>query len=367
MFQEIELSEIDVEFQVSAFEIFNYPSRTDPRLALFIIRNCTTNNTINTIVDPFGGIGTVGIVSSILGLKSISIDLNPVLGIVYNSLSNDLGDFKVVDIKEMLLSFSDKIDTPDWAAAWYPDKLLYLNASLWRFIASQPENVKYLLAIAGFKISRLFSLYDERFHKPSKTQYSINKVKNFLSSENLNELFYNSFINEVLKIVNKIYQLKGYLPEKLEMMVESGTDVLEYSLPLKGGNVAVITEPPPFRQHEYIRSCRPELLWLGYSAQELNNLSKFEINGFNTDYQTFTETIKRAVLRFEPQIIALIVATTPNQNRNDVKNTYIGLFSQEGYSLKDSYVFSRNVSRLFKQHRNLERNIKEKIVLIFEK
>ncbi len=45
MLQEISLSEFNEELPVSAFELFNYPSRTDPRLIAFILRNYTQPET----------------------------------------------------------------------------------------------------------------------------------------------------------------------------------------------------------------------------------------------------------------------------------------------------------------------------------
>ncbi len=273
----------------------------------------------------------------------------------------------LTDIINTLKQIDGNSPAPEWAKKWYPDKLFVLNSKLWTFINSQVEPQRSLLALAGFKTSRFFSLCDEKFYKPSQTKYSENKVKKLLTTENLEEVFYNFFLEEVIKTITKIYTLKSYFQTSPKINVKGGIDSIKLDSNFTD-DLVIISEPPAFRKHEYIRSCRIELLWFGYTPQQLAELSKYEINGFKMNYNEFIDKISQAIIKIEPKLVALIVSGVTGDTFDiDIKNQYEKRFQAAGYITENVYHVSRNVSRLFRQYKEFEKVAKEKLIVIFKK
>lgn len=106
--------------------ISSYVGRIKPAFAHWLIE-CLTNQT-DVIYDPFCGVGTVPLESSIMGRKSIGNDLNPYAVLISKSktdvrgLKDELGFLESIDISKSSEINID--DIPQWVKEYYHEDTL---------------------------------------------------------------------------------------------------------------------------------------------------------------------------------------------------------------------------------------------------
>jgi len=106
--------------------ISSYVGRIKPSFAHWLIECLTTKDDL--IYDPFCGVGTVPLESTIMGRKSIGIDLNPYAVLISKSktdirgLQSEIEYINNIDISKSKYILLDNI--PQWVKEYYHDETL---------------------------------------------------------------------------------------------------------------------------------------------------------------------------------------------------------------------------------------------------
>jgi len=106
----------------SIFGIYRYPAKFIPQVISYI---CTKYSQPGmSIIDPFAGSGTVGLVAKIYGQNYELWDLNPMLGMLHEVAVSNPPDF--LDLNEMLhqMSVNRRSFVPKWSnlSYWFSNK-----------------------------------------------------------------------------------------------------------------------------------------------------------------------------------------------------------------------------------------------------
>lgn len=252
--------------------LYMYPAKFIPHITRFAINMFTSEG--DWVFDPFAGYGSVGIEASLTGRNFILWDLNPILDITARA-SLYRGNISPEDV-EVDFNYSE-VFIPQWSNLyyWHPRKFVDVLGRAWGYYHyCIPEKLKPVAAIPLLKITRYFSYSDEKIPKLYRSRYAEEKVKKLLSS-NWRKLMLDMYHRYVKKTISKIREFQSLNPKSVESVIRAGVDSL--SLELDRNVKLMITSPPYLQAHEYIRSFKLELIWLGYSEDDVRRFSSLEI------------------------------------------------------------------------------------------
>ena len=107
-------------------KIAPYVGRIKPAFAHFLIEYATEEG--DTILDPFGGIGTIPAEATLMGRNSISNDLNPYALCIARAKAEKKADFNEIQkyINDIVVDTSsiDITSIPDWVKEYYNEETL---------------------------------------------------------------------------------------------------------------------------------------------------------------------------------------------------------------------------------------------------
>lgn len=250
--------------------IYYYPAKFIPQVVRWAIERYTSPG--DNIIDPFGGSGTVCVEALITGRNATCVDLSPMLkylveGKIYRSASlEDLLD------KAQKIIANETQYTPKWSKItyWYPSEIYNILSKMW---GGYQQNQNPLILLSLLKVSKKFSYGDSQVPKLFKSKRKEREI-NDLVKRDYSSVIHNYFMNTVRESYNyskdfsKLY--KGGMVNIL-----ADTDMIDFDL--KGEYNLLITSPPYGQAHEYIRSVKLELGWLGYDDLKIKELGKREI------------------------------------------------------------------------------------------
>jgi len=278
------------------FAIYKYPAKFIPQVIAYALKKYAKKGM--KIFDPFGGYGTVGLVSRVYGFDYELWDLNPILQIIHDSAIMAPPKININDLIEMLKNSKEEF-LPNWSnlSYWFPKEFLSILSKTWGAVNSLPEEINKLLLIPLLKTTRYFSYSDEKIHKLYCSKFSRKKINSLLKKDWITE-FYNILARELFILIKKIHEYNTLNPKSVSYNIRTGIDVLDSELD-NYVNI-LITSPPYLQAQEYIRSTKLELFWLGYNEEYIKKLSKKEIpyNSVNNieiyseTYYNYRNTIK---------------------------------------------------------------------------
>lgn len=269
--------------------LYIYPAKFIPHVVRYSIEKYSKVG--DWVFDPFAGYGSVAIEATLTGRNALVWDLNPITEVLTYA-STYTGDISLEDF-EIDWNYDNRFH-PKWKNIiyWHPKDFYNILSKLWGYWhfeiydkAKKKEDFQkaYLVAIPLLKITRYFSYSDEKIPKLYKSKYAIKKVTSLMSTNWKNKMI-EMYWKEAKKLIKKIEEYKAFNPRNVKIEIKTSRKlngrlvVLDALKERLDRDVSLlITSPPYLQAQEYIRSFKLELAWLGFSGNDLRELSKHEI------------------------------------------------------------------------------------------
>jgi hypothetical protein len=258
----------------ATFGLYRYPAKFIPHVIAYVLSQYAKPNM--KVFDPFGGCGTVGIMSKLYGYDYELWDLNPMIEILHEIATMKSKPIDVGDIRRQILSNDEKFVSP-WSRMpnWFPEEFMIFLYKAWGYYHSLSDRyLKLVLTVPLLKTTRYFSYDDMQRQKLTKSKKSEERVNRLLRLDWKRE-FLKMLQNETIRVLNGIREYNSLEPKKVKAIVKGGVDSLTEDL--REEKDILISSPPYLQSQEYIRQAKIDLFWLGHSETEVKTLSKLEI------------------------------------------------------------------------------------------
>ncbi len=249
--------------------MYYYPARFIPQVVRFFIDKYTKEQ--EWIIDPFAGSGTVGVEALITNRNAICLDLNPVIEPLLRAKTY-IPDWHP-DLSQYFNLKDAPIYKPKWSKIedWYPQEFLEILEKMWGVYYENPHP---LILIALFKVSRRFSFADDQVPKIFRSKKKKAEIEEMLKKGNYKKMILDFFEKALRDVYKASMEFKKYYKGGI-CIAKGGIDIINYELDRDINHL--LTSPPYGLAHEYIRSFKLELAWLGYDDKQIRNLGKLEI------------------------------------------------------------------------------------------
>jgi len=249
--------------------MYYYPARFIPQVVRFFIEKYTQKE--EWLLDPFAGSGTVCVEALITNRNAICLDLNPIIEPLLEAKT--YLPRSAPDISPYRMLNNAPIFKPKWSriGEWYPSEFLEILEKLWGIYHENPHP---LTLIALFKTSRRFSLADDQVPKIFRSKKKRAEIEKMLKYERPERLILDFFEKSLREVYKASVGFKTYYKGG-KCIAKGYVDVVNFKLDKDVNHV--ITSPPYGMAHEYIRSFKLELAWLGYDDNQIRELSRLEI------------------------------------------------------------------------------------------
>ena len=291
----------------ATFGLYRYPAKFIPQVVSYIF-DCY-GQPGKSVIDPFAGSGTTGLVARLYEMPYELWDLNPFLEILHEVAIMEPVPVRIDELVERMRN-SQEIFLPKWSnlSYWFPEPAIEMLSRLFGFYhALPPSPVKRLICVPLLKVMRRFSHNDHQRQKLSRSPVAMRRVQALMSGDWQTRLF--TELDEEIRIVQKKlmeYQslYDGNCPV-LSYSVKAGIDGIEHSTNIDGEWDMLVTSPPYLQAQEYIRCSKLDLFWLGFSEEVIRHLSRCElpyrevsrIPIHSATYHRFHDTIQENRLR----------------------------------------------------------------------
>jgi hypothetical protein len=264
-----------------SFGLYRYPAKFIPQVVAYVLN--TYKKPDITILDPFAGCGTVGLVSRMYGFNYELWDLNPMLEILHRIAI--MKPPKNIDVEELVSKITSyrKQFIPSWSklSYWFPEEVLSYLANAWGFYHQlEDKEIQQLILIPLLKTTRLFSYNDEQRQKLSQSPIARKRVNTLLKG-NWKFTFSQVILREIETAIRKLneYQMLLFGQDMPQSVIRAGVDAIDFT---RRNNIKnkwdfLITSPPYLQAQEYIRNSKLDLFWLGYSEDIIKQLSQNEL------------------------------------------------------------------------------------------
>jgi hypothetical protein len=342
------------------FSLYRYPAKFIPQAVAYVIEQYATR--LSSVIDPFAGSGTTGLVARLYGLSYELWDLNPMLGILHRIATMPPVPIKPNDIVHALKS-SHKEWLPEWSRLhyWYPESILPLLSRVWGYYHSLDDEIlRLLITVPLLKATKLFSYNDPQRQKLSRSPKAQARVEALIQGD-FEARFFATFSDNLVQVVRKLWeyqQLIGETPAP-HSLIRAGVDTLESAQRLNPDARwdILITSPPYLQAQEYIRCCKMDLLWLGYTEAQVRELARHEFpykkveptSIHSPTYETLRQEIHEAHLRrmYEQYFYAVLGALTLLAQR--VQNylcLFVGQATVRGMRVPIDTIFAEHFQHL---------------------
>jgi hypothetical protein len=305
------------------FRLYNYPAKFIPQVIDFTLKHYSKPGV--TVLDPFAGCGTVGLVSRLNGHNYELWDINPMLKVLHSIAV--MKPIKVeVDPLIRSMKTSREEFLPQWSRItyWFPEKFLPLLYKVWGYYHSlENSQTKKLLLIPLLKTTGYYSYNDPQRQKLSKSPHSKKRILSLLKSD-WESLFYQMVAKETKTVQRKLIEYQNLNPKSVKAVVRGGVDALYQRQNHDGWNI-LITSPPYLQAQEYIRSSKTDLFWLGFSEKKVREFGRKEFPYrdvescpiYSETYHRFIKDIHETHLRkiFENYFHGVLGALTKLQKK----------------------------------------------------
>lgn len=263
--------------------MYYYPAKFIPQVVRFAIKEYTNKG--EWVFDPFAGSGTVCVEAYLTERNCIAYDINPILEVLVKAKTLRVKNEDLVELKKEttnLINYNGKPFIPQWnnIKYWYPEVVLHRLERLWGYIHYECRSrLKPLIVLALLKVSREFSYTDSQVPKLFRSKIKIEKINRLLAG-NWEKILEEKLVNYSRTLFEKAREFSIYvrgIAHEPTIMVRGGVDVLDDSVDLPRDVDLLITSPPYLLAHEYIRSTKLELYWLGYTDNDVKRFYRAEI------------------------------------------------------------------------------------------
>ena len=258
----------------ATFALYRYPAKFIPQVVAYVLERYARPGM--SVFDPFAGYGTAGVVARLYGCDYELWDLNPMLEILHAVATLEPRDVDVDGLVEQMKRSEEEF-RPGWSRLgyWFHRDFLPFLYRVWGFYHSLDDGyLKLILTIPLLKTTRYFSYDDIQRQKLSRSPKSIQRVRSLLASD-WEALFLQMVKRELNGLLRKLREYQALSPKEVEAIVRGGVDTL--STDLECERDILITSPPYLQSHEYIRQAKMDLLWLGFTEEEVRGLRRLEI------------------------------------------------------------------------------------------
>lgn len=261
--------------------VYYYPAKFIPQVVRFCINEFTKEN--DWIIDPFAGSGTVGLEAFLTKRNAILLDLNYLLKHIIpikiykgtEEHSKDELTKKITEIQKEQSYFIPKYNNIRY---WYPHEIFDLLSRYWAGLHKLDENIyKWIIQASLVKISKEFSFAEHRTPKLFKSKFKKKFINSLMQADWKEQLdskiFQNSYIfYDAVKHFQRITTNNNNI-----VKYYAGIDSSKFKLDSKTKIDAVITSPPYLQAQEYIRTSKLDLFWIGYTEEDIKQISRLEI------------------------------------------------------------------------------------------
>lgn len=385
--------------------MYQYPAEFIPQVVRFVIKRFMRDKE-GIVFDPFAGGGTVGVEAQILGVNCILWDLNPLIEHLMEAKILRCYEDELIEFNEevnTLLEYHGKEFLPEWShiGYWHPYEMLTELKRLWGYVHYECKSkFKPLLKLALIKISREFSYGDNQIPKLFRSKRKKLEIKELLKTDWKGKIKHRTR-EEIINLYNKAVEFTKLAGEKnVRCEVKGGIDVLSEQTRLDDEISLLITSPPYLTAHEYIRSSKLELFWLGYDVRTIKKLLKLEIpynrppplDIQSPTFKEYREKIKGKrpdLLRYYDAYFYSIISAFEKFGENIKSNGYMAIFvgnaslgglnvpihlilrehlSKAGFEHFKTYVDEIKARRLFRGRLNVSpEGIQEELLLVLKK
>lgn len=304
--------------------IHYYPGRISPHIPFYLLSLKDFEHLKGCVLDPFAGSGTIileSVLNPIVKRPALAVEINPLARLISKVKTTP---FEARKINEFLKSIeriysqskNRKYKVPNFINInlWFSKSAIHQLARLKYSIEkiNAPEDYKDFFRVCFSKIIRKVSKADPNIAppvvlKPEKYKHNskeYKKLKNRLKTVT-NPVVWALFEDTVItnSNANTLSNGKGLNDKKIKAKIiwdnvkeiKSGKVLTNGKLNKEGARKLrsesidiILTSPPYLTAQKYIRSTRLELLWLGYTSEDL---SQFERNTIGSEYVTKTSPI----------------------------------------------------------------------------
>lgn len=348
------------------FALYRYPAKFIPQVIGYVLEKYGKPGM--SVLDPFAGYGTVGLVARIYGHDYELWDLNPLISTFHEIATMEPRQIFPSEIISKIKNYSSEF-VPDWSNIeyWYEPKILKFLFKVWGFYHEQDKETRLLLTIPLLKTTRYFSYDDTQRQKLSKSPKSVSRVQKLLE-EDWKVLFYKKLNKELTVVLNKLNSQKKLSPKKVKAIVRGGVDTLTQEL--EEERDLLITSPPYLQAQEYIRQAKMDLFWLGYKEHEIKNLAKLEmpyrevpsVKIYSETYDAYRNQIQELKLQrlFDRYFMGVLGAISRIQKKiNEKMFIFVGPATVRGSPVPIDVIFAEHFESLNWKH---EITLKDKIV-----
>ena len=334
--------------------IYLYPARYKWRIPNIIIEILKREGKKGLLFDPFAGSGTLAIEAYRNCYDSVSWDINPMLQVLVEAkkLLISTHDIDFDRLKSMLfdaLNYSGDFLPYNGLIKWYPKEALTYIRRLWAYhhryvgyfdINSNGiifrEEISPLFTIIALELTRRLSYTDDSIYKYYRSRFKKDKLKNILSKQGGLENYIEKCIDRKVRQLESIYR---YLPKvgcnvscDVKILIDTISNIRKAPTDI----LAVVTSPPYLIAHEYIRSFRYDLVWLGIPLSIIRRISHYEIP-YNKSPSV--DIISPTYIRYRSVIREAMF-------KKNVKTNILNIY--ENYFNSIIYVFSNLADKLTK-------------------
>jgi DNA modification methylase len=251
--------------------MYYHPARFIPQVVSWFLNTYTREG--DWVVDPFAGGGTLAVECLIKNRNAVCLDLNP---LIENLL---VAKTCIVDNYSKLAEFENRVVNssqpyrPKWSRIdyWYHPEILKIMERMWGAYYESPSPLGLL---ALFKTSRRFSYADDEVPKIFGSRRKRKEIDEQIVVSDFKNMIREYFRKSLQKLFNDSLEFAKYYKGG-KYIAKGGIDLPYYELDCEIDHL--ITSPPYGRAHEYIRSFKLELAWLGYDDRQITDLIGKEI------------------------------------------------------------------------------------------
>jgi len=259
---------------VGTFGLYRYPAKFIPQVIGFALEHYAKPSF--SVLDPFAGCGTTGLVARLYGHDYMLLDINPMMPILHDIA---VLPYQSVDAQSMLnrIMASNDHFLLQWKniAYWHHDAFLPILSAAWGYYHNLDDIYeKSLLTVPLLKTTRKFSYDDIERQKLSKSPKSAKRVSDLLARD-YRMAFFNDIKRNLDTVIKQIIEYQGMNPYPVNASIHAPVDTLSFDLDRELD--MIITSPPYLQAQEYMRQAKMDLYWLGFSEADIKASSQKEL------------------------------------------------------------------------------------------
>ena len=286
----------------ATFGLYRYPAKFVPQVVSCALKRFGAAG--ESVFDPFAGCGTVGTVARTQGHPYELWDLNPLMSSLHALSIMEPPEVDADALVHQIKAYRGEF-SPDWKNLeyWHPAAFLSMLRRAWGFYHVLPEGgAKSVLLVPLLKATQQYSYNDERRQKLSQSPLSRERVKRLMEQDWAGG-FYRMLRDGIERVLKAQQQYQAMKPADVPSQVRRGVNSLTEDASRE--HDILLTSPPYLQAHEYIRRFKMDLLWLGWSEDQVRELGRMEMPYQRVDetpihsptYEEYLEKIQEPHLR----------------------------------------------------------------------